>query len=55
MKTDLEQLTDYQIFMVLDSGEDTPTDHQKVAYHMAFDVKSNLRHEARLFPVLIRL
>jgi hypothetical protein len=30
IKTELKQLTDYQIFMVLDSGEDIPTGYQKI-------------------------
>jgi hypothetical protein len=42
------QNTDYQTFIVLDSGEDIPTGYQKIAYHMTFDVKYDLRHEASL-------
>jgi hypothetical protein len=34
IKTELKQLTDYQTFIVLDSGEDIPTGHQKIPYHM---------------------
>jgi hypothetical protein len=34
IKTELKQLTDYQIFIVLDSGEDIPTGYQKIPYHM---------------------
>jgi hypothetical protein len=30
MKTEIKQLTDYQIFMVLDSGEVIPTGYQKI-------------------------
>jgi hypothetical protein len=48
IKTKLKQLTDYQIFIVLDSGEDIPTGYQKIPYHMVFDVKYDLRHKARL-------
>jgi hypothetical protein len=48
MKTELKQITDYQTFIVLDSGEDIPTDYQKIPYHMVFDVKYDLRHKARL-------
>jgi hypothetical protein len=47
IKADLKQLTDYQTFIVLDSGEDIPTGHQKIPYHMVFDVKYDLRHKAR--------
>jgi hypothetical protein len=48
MKTELKQLTDYQTFIVLDSGEDIPTGYQKIPYHMVFDVKYDLRHKTRL-------
>jgi hypothetical protein len=48
IKTELKQLTDYQTFIVLDSGEDIPTDYQKIPYHMVFDVKYDLKHKARL-------
>jgi hypothetical protein len=51
IKTELKQLTDYQTFIVLDSREDIPTGHQKIPYHMAFDVKYYLRHKARIFAV----
>jgi hypothetical protein len=39
------EITDYQTFIVLDSGEDIPTGHQKIPYHMVFGVKYDLRHE----------
>jgi hypothetical protein len=48
IKTELKQLTDYQIFIVLDSGEDILACYQKISYHMVFDVKYDLRHKARL-------
>jgi hypothetical protein len=48
IKTELKQLTDYQTFVVLDSGEDSPTGYQKIPYHMVFDVKYDLIHKARL-------
>jgi hypothetical protein len=48
IKTELKQLTDYQIFTVLDSGQDIPTGYQKIPYHMGFDVKYDLRNKARL-------
>jgi hypothetical protein len=48
IKTDLTQLTDYQTFIVLDSGEDIPTGYKKISYHMIFDVKYDLIHKARL-------
>jgi hypothetical protein len=34
IKTELKQLTDYQTFIVLDSGEDILTGYQKIPYHM---------------------
>jgi hypothetical protein len=48
INTELKQITDYQTFIVLDSGEDIPTGYQKIPYHMVFDVKYDLRHKARL-------
>jgi hypothetical protein len=48
IKTELKQLTDYETFIVLDSGEDIPTGYQKIPYHMVFDVKYDLRHKIRL-------
>jgi hypothetical protein len=40
--TELKQLTDYQTFIVLDSGENIPTGYQKISYEMPFDVKFDL-------------
>jgi hypothetical protein len=48
IKTELTQITDYQTFIVLDSGEDIPTGYQKIPDHMVFDVKYDLIHEAIL-------
>jgi hypothetical protein len=48
IKTELKKLTDYQTFILLDSGEDIPTDYQKIPYHVVFDVKYDLRHKAGL-------
>jgi hypothetical protein len=50
IKTELKQLTDYQTFIVLDSGNDVPKGYQKteIPYHTVFDVKYDLRHMARL-------
>jgi hypothetical protein len=42
------KISDYQTFIVLDSGEDIPTGYQKIPYHMVVDVKYDLRHKARL-------
>jgi hypothetical protein len=38
IKTELKQLTDYQKFIVLDSGEDIPTGYHKIPCHLVFDV-----------------
>jgi hypothetical protein len=48
INTELKQITDYQTFIVLDSGEDIPTSYQKIPHHMVFDVKYDLRHKTRL-------
>jgi hypothetical protein len=48
VETELKQLTDYETFIVLDSGEDIPKGYQKIPYHIVFDVKYDLRHKARL-------
>jgi hypothetical protein len=48
IKTEINQLIDYQTFIVLDSGEDIPTGYQKIPNRMVFDVKYDLRHKARL-------
>jgi hypothetical protein len=34
IKTELEQLTNYQTFIIQDSGEDIPTGYQKIPYRM---------------------
>jgi hypothetical protein len=43
IKTEIKQLTDYQTFIMLYSGEDIPTGYQKIPYHTVFDVKYDLR------------
>jgi hypothetical protein len=48
INTELKQFTDYQTFIVLNSGEDIPTGYQKIPFHMVFDVKYDLRHNARI-------
>jgi hypothetical protein len=48
IKTDLKKFTDYQTFIVLDSGEDIPTGYQKILTIWFFDVKYDPRHKARL-------
>ena len=45
LKTELKNLTDYQTFIVLDSGESIPNEYQKIPYHMVFDIKYDLRHK----------
>jgi hypothetical protein len=34
INTEIDQRTDYHIFIVLDSGKDIPTSYQKNPYHM---------------------
>lgn len=46
--TELQQLTNYQNFILLDSVEIIPIGYQKIQYYMVFDVKDDLRHKARL-------
>jgi hypothetical protein len=46
-KTELKQRTDYHTFIVLDSGDTAPNGYEKIAHHIVFDVKYDLRHEAR--------
>jgi hypothetical protein len=48
IRTEVKQLTEYQTFIVLDSGEDIPKGYQKIPYHIVFDVKYDPRHKARL-------
>jgi hypothetical protein len=36
IKSVLKQLTDYQTFTMLHSGEGIPTGYQKIPYHMVF-------------------
>jgi hypothetical protein len=48
IKTELKQLTDYETFIVLNSGEDIPKGYQKIPHHIVCDVKYDLRHKARL-------
>jgi hypothetical protein len=43
IKIELEQLTEYQRFIVLDSGEDIPTDHQKILYRTIFGINYDPR------------
>ena len=48
IKTELNQLKNYQKFIIIDSGENIPKGYQKILYHIVFDVKQDLRHKARL-------
>jgi hypothetical protein len=48
IKTELKQPTNYETFIVRDSGEDIPKGYQKIPYHKVFNVKYDLRHKARL-------
>jgi hypothetical protein len=42
IKTELKQLTDYQTFIVLDSGKIAPIEYQTIPYHIVFDIKYDL-------------
>jgi hypothetical protein len=42
IKTELKLLTNYQTFIVINSGEDIPSGYQKIPYHLVFDVKYDL-------------
>jgi hypothetical protein len=46
--TYFELRTDYQIFIILDSGEDIPTGYQKIPYQMVSAMKYDVRHKARI-------
>jgi hypothetical protein len=46
--TELKQLTYYETFIVLNSGEDITKEYQKIPYHIVFDVKHDLRQKARM-------
>jgi hypothetical protein len=48
IETELEKLTDYETFILLDPGEYIPKGYQKIPYHIVFDVKYDLMHKARL-------
>jgi hypothetical protein len=48
IKKELKQLTDYQSFIVLDSKDDFPASYQNISYQLIFDVKYDLRQNARL-------
>ena len=48
IKIELKQLSDYHIFLVINSGEIIPNGYQKFPYHIVFDVKYDLRPKARL-------
>ncbi len=48
IKTELQQLTGYQTFIVLDSAEAVPNGFQKIPYHIVFDVNYDSRRMARL-------
>jgi hypothetical protein len=49
-----KKLTDYQTFILLDSGESISTGNQKIPYHIMFDVKYDLRHKSILVVGVIR-
>jgi hypothetical protein len=48
IESELKQITDYETFVLLHSGEGIPKGYQKIPYHIVFDVKYDLRHKAGL-------
>jgi hypothetical protein len=48
MKKEISQFIDYQIFIVLHSGENIPIGYQEIAYHIVFDVKYDCFHDSWL-------
>lgn len=39
IEVQLTQLTDYETFIVLDSGDNIPKGYRNIPYHIVFDVK----------------
>jgi hypothetical protein len=48
IKSQRKKFTEYQKFIIVDSGEDIPTGYQKIPYDFGFDIKYDLRHKAKL-------
>jgi hypothetical protein len=48
IKTESRQLTDNRIFIILDSGENTPHGYQKARNRIVFGVKCDLRYKAKI-------
>jgi hypothetical protein len=51
INTVFKNLTDYQTFIVFDSGESMLTFYHKITPDMLFDFKYDMRHKARLLEV----
>ena len=48
IKTELQQILDYNTFKVLEKDEKLPPGYKRIPYHIIFDVKVDGRHKARL-------
>ena len=48
IKTELAQLEEFQVFRLLAEGETIPDGYKQIPYHIVFDVKFDLRYQARL-------
>ena len=48
MQTELNQLSDYKTFRVLEDDEPMPPGYKRIPYHMVFDVKFDLRKKSCL-------
>ena len=46
IKTELEQLEEFQVFRLLAEGETIPDGYKQIPYHIVFDVKFDLRYKA---------
>jgi hypothetical protein len=55
IKTGLEQLTDYQACIILDSGEEIPTGYQRIPNHIVIYFKNDLRRKIDYLQLLIEL
>ena len=48
MAKELQQLIDYDTFIVVEDGKPMPHGYKRILYHMVFDVKMDFTRKARL-------
>ena len=48
IRTELGQLDEFRVFMLLAEGETLPEGYKRIPYHIVFDVKFDLRYKASL-------